>query len=337
MKIKQLLCGVLAAAVLFTGCGAQPGTSGGSSAQGDGTPMQAKGRFVENDITPPGAAGCTPVSLTARPDGGLDYIALRPAETPGQYTYTHFYSADSGKEWTENTMDWQESFGEKRQIEKVTVTPEGEYFVMLTEQTEDGMGAVAYARVAADGTAAPMQPEGLSAQGGLVAADAQVLPGGRLLLTSFGGDFAAVQNGAAGEDAGAQAASSGTQDAAGETDDAEAADGTEQSGDDMGVFSAEDTATTAVYDMATGKKLYEIPNWMGGLTACNGTTLFVYGYEGGTAAYDLETGHMQTEAASAAGGEDYPSSLAADADGNLYLLSEKACAAPCRAARWRRP
>ena len=91
----------------------------------------------------------------------------------------------------------------------------------------------------------------------------------------------------------------------------------------MGVFSAEDTATTAVYDMATGKKLYEIPNWMGGLTACNGTTLFVYGYEGGTAAYDLETGHMQTEAASAAGGEDYPSSLAADADGNLYLLSEK--------------
>lgn len=62
---------------------------------------------------------------------------------------------------------------------------------------------------------------------------------------------------------------------------------------------------------------------MGGLTACNGTTLFVYGYEGGTAAYDLETGHMQTEAASAAGGEDYPSSLAADADGNLYLLSEK--------------
>ncbi|MFQ7004218.1 MAG: hypothetical protein ACLRRT_11415 [Ruthenibacterium lactatiformans] len=105
----------------------------------------------------------------------------------------------------------------------------------------------------------------------------------------------------------------------------------------MGVFSAEDTATTAVYDMATGKKLYEIPNWMGGLTACNGTTLFVYGYEGGTAAYDLETGHMQTEAASAAGGEDYPSSLAADADGNLYLLSEKACAAPCRAARWRRP
>ena len=75
VKIKQLLCGVLAAAVLFTGCGAQPGTSGGSSAQGDGTPMQAKGRFVENDITPPGAAGCTPVSLTARPDGGLDYIA----------------------------------------------------------------------------------------------------------------------------------------------------------------------------------------------------------------------------------------------------------------------
>ena len=112
-------------------------------------------------------------------------------------------------------MDWQESFGEKRQIEKVTVTPEGEYFVMLTEQTEDGMGAVAYARVAADGTAVPVQPEGLSAQGGLVAADAQVLPGGRLLLTSFGGDFAAVQNGAAGEDAGAQAASSGTQDAAG--------------------------------------------------------------------------------------------------------------------------
>lgn len=323
VKTKQLLCGVLAAAVLFTGCGAQPGTSGGSSAQGDGTPMQAKGRFVENDITPPGAAGCTLVSLTARPDGGLDYIALRPAETPGQYTYTHFYSADSGKEWTENTMDWQESFGEKRQIEKVTVIPEGEYFVMLTEQTEDGMGAVAYARVAADGTAVPVQPEGLSAQGGLVAADAQVLPGGRLLLTSFGGDFAAVQNGAAGEDAGAQAASSGTQDAAGETDDAEAADGTEQSGDDMGVFSAEDTATTAVYDMATGKKLYEIPNWMGGLTACNGTTLFVYGYEGGTAAYDLETGHMQTEAASAAGGEDYPSSLAADADGNLYLLSEK--------------
>ena len=153
---------------------------------------------VENDITPPGAAGCTPVSLTARPDGGLDYIALRPAETPGQYTYTHFYSADSGKEWTENTMDWQESFGEKRQIEKVTVTPEGEYFVMLTEQTEDGMGAVAYARVAADGTAAPVQPEGLSAQGGLMAADAQVLPGGRLLLTSFGGDFAAAQNGAAG-------------------------------------------------------------------------------------------------------------------------------------------
>ncbi|MFQ7004217.1 MAG: hypothetical protein ACLRRT_11410 [Ruthenibacterium lactatiformans] len=75
MKTKQLLCGVLAAAVLFTGCGAQPGTSGGSSAQGDGTPMQAKGRFVENDITPPGAAGCTLVSLTARPDGGLDYIA----------------------------------------------------------------------------------------------------------------------------------------------------------------------------------------------------------------------------------------------------------------------
>ena len=174
VKIKQLLCGVLAAAVLFTGCGAQPGTSGGSSAQGDGTPMQAKGRFVENDITPPGAAGCTPVSLTARPDGVLDYIALRPAETPGQYTYTHIYSADSGKEWTENTMDWQESFGEKRQIEKVTVTPEGEYFVMLTEQTEDGMGAVAYARVAADGTAVPVQPEGLSAQGGLVAADAPV-------------------------------------------------------------------------------------------------------------------------------------------------------------------
>ena len=97
MKIKQLLCGVLAAAVLFTGCGAQPGTSGGSSAQGDGTPMQAKGRFVENDITPPGAAGCTPVSLTARPDGGLDYIALRPAETPGQYTYTHFYLLTAAK------------------------------------------------------------------------------------------------------------------------------------------------------------------------------------------------------------------------------------------------
>lgn len=57
VKIKQLLCGVLAAAVLFTGCGAQPGTSGGSSAQGDGTPMQAKGRFVENDITPPRPAG----------------------------------------------------------------------------------------------------------------------------------------------------------------------------------------------------------------------------------------------------------------------------------------
>ena len=32
---------------------------------------------------------------------------------------------------------------------------------------------------------------------------------------------------------------------------------------------------------------------------------------------------MRPEAASAAGGEDYPSRLAADADGNLYLLSEK--------------
>ena len=63
-------------------------------------------------------------------------------------------------------MDWQESFGEKRQIEKVTVTPEGEYFVMLTEQTEDGMGAVAYARVAADGTAAlDTTVEALEAQG----------------------------------------------------------------------------------------------------------------------------------------------------------------------------
>ena len=72
------------------------------------------------------------------------------------------------------------------------------------------------------------------------------------LLTSFGGDFAAVQNGAAGEDAGAQAASSGTQDAAGETDDAEDADGTEQSGDDMGVFSAEDTATTVSYTHLRG-------------------------------------------------------------------------------------
>ena len=79
MKIKQLLCGVLAAAVLFTGCGAQPGTSGGSSAQGDGTPMQAKGRFVENDITPPGAAGCTPVSLTARPDPCMHCLAPRRA------------------------------------------------------------------------------------------------------------------------------------------------------------------------------------------------------------------------------------------------------------------
>ena len=64
MKIKQLLCGVLAAAVLFTGCGAQPGTSGGSSAQGDGTPMQAKGRFVENDH-PAGRGGLYP----GEPDG----------------------------------------------------------------------------------------------------------------------------------------------------------------------------------------------------------------------------------------------------------------------------
>ena len=69
VKIKQLLCGVLAAAVLFTGCGAQPGTSGGSSAQGDGTPMQAKGRFVENDVTPPGAAGCTPADWTTSRSG----------------------------------------------------------------------------------------------------------------------------------------------------------------------------------------------------------------------------------------------------------------------------
>lgn len=64
MKIKQLLCGVLAAAVLFTGCGAQPGTSGGSSAQGDGTPMQAKGRFVENMTFITG--------FTRKPMAGLD-------------------------------------------------------------------------------------------------------------------------------------------------------------------------------------------------------------------------------------------------------------------------
>lgn len=56
VKIKQLLCGVLAAAVLFTGCGAQPGTSGRFKCAGGRHAMQAKGRFVENDITPPGAA-----------------------------------------------------------------------------------------------------------------------------------------------------------------------------------------------------------------------------------------------------------------------------------------
>ena len=195
---------------------------------------------------------------------------------------------------------------------------------MLTEQTEDGMGAVAYARVAADGTAVPVQPEGLSAQGGLVAADAQVLPGGRLLLTSFWGRILPRCRTELQGKTQARRRHLPARRTPPERRTTQKMRTARSSPGTIWAYSARRIPPQRLYTIwPPGKKLYEIPNWMGGLTACNGTTLFVYGYEGGTAAYDLETGHMQTEAASAAGGEDYPSSLAADADGNLYLLSEK--------------
>ena len=67
VKIKQLLCGVLAAAVLFTGCGAQPGTSGGSSAQGDGTPMQAKVSPGWNAMTVALGSALVPIEVLIGP------------------------------------------------------------------------------------------------------------------------------------------------------------------------------------------------------------------------------------------------------------------------------
>ncbi len=70
MKIKQLLCGVLAAAVLFTGCGAQPGTSGGSVRRGRHA-HAGQGSVRGKRRHPAGRGGLYPVSLTARPDGGL--------------------------------------------------------------------------------------------------------------------------------------------------------------------------------------------------------------------------------------------------------------------------
>lgn len=101
MKRRNLFSILLAASLLLGGCTAkQPGQTPAPA-----EPSGPMGRYVETDITPPGAdkAGWVrSVGLHVGEDGVIDYFVQRDGDGP----MVHYRSADRGATWKEEETGW---------------------------------------------------------------------------------------------------------------------------------------------------------------------------------------------------------------------------------------
>lgn len=112
-KTGKLVCILISAVITLCGCG--PGTAPsnpeGSAAVSMEEPQgQPMGRYVETEITPPGAAEAETArscALRAYAGGKIDYITWQ-AEFTGDCGTHHYRSPDGGATWEEVKIPWLE-------------------------------------------------------------------------------------------------------------------------------------------------------------------------------------------------------------------------------------
>lgn len=287
--LALLLCALLA--LSLAACGG-PG----------GNAPAATGRYVETDITPPGAEGETLRSFLT-PEGSLVCF--------GQGLIKRWDSADGG-------ATWQESEGPGAKETRLanawlyTLLPGGDIVAALPSQNGDSTGELL--RVTPDGIAShfavPRLDEAIAEGKKPYVSLLTALSDERLLLSySTGMSFS-------------HSSEDGDEDASDASEAAESETAEENSAS-QDAYQTQETFTGLI-DPATGAVVADFPEWYGTCAAARGDKLYMMDYSGGIQTKSLADG-------SDAGGEltapvgEFAFNLAMDAgeDGRLYVLDGK--------------
>lgn len=334
MKKAKRLAALLAALclLLLTACntgGASSGANSGSS-NGDGS----SGRYVETDITPPGA-GDELLQVLQADDGSL--IAF----TNG--LKTRFDSNDGGETWQESPGPGAAD-SRLAGAAKVVPTPDGGFIALVNDQPTDyGMPISRLVKIDADGSvsdyALPEYDEALADGKSPYISMLHALGNGGLFLSySYGGGMGTIDpdmEGADDTDApGDDALPDGEPaDALATGDLAANIGGTSETDDNDGntqFFSVggDYFSGNGLYDIATGEKIADWGDEMVLSVTDDGSLAYLLGYDGSVSMRSLTDGsHQGNIPAPAADGDDYSFNfnmmLAVGQENSLYLADSK--------------
>lgn len=295
LKIKKRLACLLLAALtmLAAGCSAGAGSSGAAGAQ-----TQAKGRFVESNVTPEGSGAGLPSGLYAHPDGNVDYLWYDQPAQGGEPALHHSRSQDNGATWQALDVSWQREF---EGLQAALALSDGSLLLMVKTE-EQGFSCW---KVAQDGQKVQLElpelEERLGAGGTVI--DAKLLSDDRVYLQYMGGRASGGVQASA-----AAAAEAGAEDAE---------DGDSAPADAFNV----DGIANAVFDLSTGALLTDLSGQDVYQVALAGDRFLVSDYEGGLSAYSLEDGARDSGFHGGQGGPEMALGAAADSEGNFYYIN----------------
>ena len=293
---KRWACLLLAASMLLaTGCGAGADASGGNSGAGG---AQARGRFVESDVTPEGSGAGLPSGLYTHPDGSVDYLWYDLTEGEGKNSLHHHRSTDGGVTWEEQDASWQQEFEELRAV--LALSDGG--LIVISSAEEKG---VSLWKITPGGQRTQLELPELEERlgtGGMVI-DARLLSDDRLYLQFMGGkmesgssDGAGVSPAGAAEVDGGESAPSAVFDAGGIAD--------------------------AVFDLSTGALLTDLGHENVYQVTAAGERFVVSDYEGNLSAYNMKDGAPDSSFSGSLGGAlETTLGAAADDEGNFYYIN----------------
>lgn len=301
-KLKQALCLVLAAGLLFVaGCSAKPSSSSSSSPTGSGE----TGRFVEKDITPD-----TPKGIRLLFSQGSNLVGF------DQNFTTRYESTDNGDTWQTSPGPAQQNPDQAALFEDVgnaTLTPEGTLLLSITPTKPGSTVKPQLLKVSKDGTIEPFALADFDSlvEKGIVP-QVMIMQGlaGEKLFLNFSWDTAPPQ------------AQPSEETAPAESTAADTAESTAESENQQMVTSNSFASKSMLLDVKTGQSLSDLNQWSGFSFAFNKDNLYLSNFDGTVDIYSLST-NQKTKTITPefkVGDNDYFYKLAADEEGNLYRL-----------------
>ncbi|MDL2253580.1 hypothetical protein LJC49_05830 [Ruminococcaceae bacterium OttesenSCG-928-I18] len=266
-RTKIIAAALLACFVFLSACGGQP-------SQEEGQQADAKGRYIEKDITP--GEGSARFALFRAADGTLVCF--------DEGYKNRYESRDGGESWEKTPGP---GAGDERfeRVWNTALLEDGSLLAELQGEPDEN-GAVPpseIVKISPDGTVEPVVIEGFSdlvAEGQSVFVTAmQALPGGKLLL---GYDYGYGGGASSEEDASLPSDSTAASEPQASTEP-----GQEESQEEEEIHYG-GNPQAGLYDLATGKRLADLSEEMELAATADEETLYLLGYDGSLSARKLE-------------------------------------------------